>query len=45
MRDRRNLALLLGQVPVLALANVGLFQPGIFDRPGGSPATRSSSCS
>ena len=36
LRDRRNLALLIGQVPVLALANVGLFQAGLFDRPGGS---------
>ena len=37
LRDRRNLALLIGQVPLLALANVGLFKSGIFDRPGGSP--------
>jgi ABC transport system ATP-binding/permease protein len=37
LRDRRNLALLIGQVPVLAIANVGLFQAGLFDRPGGSP--------
>jgi ABC-type multidrug transport system ATPase subunit/ABC-type multidrug transport system permease subunit len=37
VRDRLNLAILLGQVPVLALANVGLFQSGLFDRPGGSP--------
>ena len=36
LRDRRNLALLIGQVPVLAIANVGLFQTGLFDRPGGS---------
>lgn len=33
-RDRRNLALLIGQVPILALANVGLFQAGLFGRPG-----------
>jgi ABC transport system ATP-binding/permease protein len=38
LRDRRNLALLIGQVPVLALANVALFQAGLFDRPGGSAA-------
>jgi ABC-type multidrug transport system ATPase subunit/pSer/pThr/pTyr-binding forkhead associated (FHA) protein len=37
-RDRRNLLLLLGQAPVLALAGVGLFKTGIFDRPGGRPA-------
>jgi ABC-type multidrug transport system ATPase subunit/pSer/pThr/pTyr-binding forkhead associated (FHA) protein len=37
LRDRRNLALLVGQAPVLALAGVGLFHTGIFDRPGGSP--------
>jgi ABC-type multidrug transport system ATPase subunit len=38
LRDRRNLALLVGQAPVLALAGVGLFHGGIFERPGGSPA-------
>jgi hypothetical protein len=37
LRDRRNLALLVGQVPLLAAMNALLFQPGIFDRPGGSP--------
>jgi ABC transport system ATP-binding/permease protein len=37
-RDRRNLALLLGQAPILALAGIGLFHSGIFDLPGGSPA-------
>jgi ABC transport system ATP-binding/permease protein len=37
LRDRRNLALLLGQAPVLGLAGVGLFKAGIFDHPGGSP--------
>jgi ABC-type multidrug transport system ATPase subunit len=37
-RDRRNLLLLLGQAPVLALAGVGLFKTGIFNRPRGSPA-------
>ena len=36
-RDKRNLAILLGQVPVLALLEVGLFQAGLFDRPGGNP--------
>ncbi len=36
-RDKRNLAILLGQVPILALFEVGLFQAGIFDRPGGQP--------
>jgi hypothetical protein len=36
-RDRRNLAILLGQVPVLALFEVGLFQSGLFDRPDGAP--------
>jgi ABC transport system ATP-binding/permease protein len=37
-RDRRNLALLLGQAPILALAGIGLFHSGVFDVPGGSPA-------
>jgi ABC transport system ATP-binding/permease protein len=37
-RDRRNLALLVGQAPILALAGIGLFHAGIFDLPGGSPA-------
>ncbi len=37
LRDRRNLALLVGQVPLLAAMNALLFQSGIFDRPGGSP--------
>jgi ABC-type multidrug transport system ATPase subunit/pSer/pThr/pTyr-binding forkhead associated (FHA) protein len=37
-RDRRNLLLLLGQAPVLALAGVGLFKGGTFARRGGSPA-------
>jgi ABC-type multidrug transport system ATPase subunit len=36
-RDKRNLAILLGQVPVLALFEVGLFKAGLFDRPGGEP--------
>jgi len=36
-RDRRNVVLLLGQAPVLALFGVALFEPGLFDRPGGSP--------
>ncbi len=37
LRDRRNLLLLLGQPPVLALFGVALFQSGLFDQPGGSP--------
>jgi ABC transport system ATP-binding/permease protein len=37
LRDRRNLALLLGQVPVLGVANGVLFQSGLFDRPVGRP--------
>ena len=36
-RDKRNLAILLGQVPVLALFEVGLFKAGLFDRPAGQP--------
>ncbi len=32
VRDWRNLAILLGQVPILALASAYLFQPGLFDR-------------
>jgi ABC transport system ATP-binding/permease protein len=37
-RDRRNLLLLVGQAPVLALAGIGLFHAGLFDLPGGQPA-------
>ena len=37
-RDTKNLALLVGQAPILALAGIGLFHTGILDRPGGSPA-------
>jgi ABC transport system ATP-binding/permease protein len=37
-RDTRNLVLLLGQAPVLALAGVGLFKTGIFSHRSGSPA-------
>jgi hypothetical protein len=37
LRDRANLALLVGQVPVLAVANATLFRSGLFDRPGGDP--------
>lgn len=36
-RDRRNVALLLGQAPVLALFGVALFESGIFDKRGGDP--------
>ena len=36
-RDRRNLLLLLGQAPILALFGVALFRSGVFDRHGGSP--------
>jgi ABC-type multidrug transport system ATPase subunit len=36
-RDRRNLLLLLGQAPVLALFGVALFESGILDRDGGNP--------
>jgi ABC transport system ATP-binding/permease protein len=36
MRDRRNLALLLGQVPVIAIAIVLLFKHGVF-RNGNNP--------
>ena len=31
MRDRRNLGLLIGQVPVIAIAVVLLFKSGLFD--------------
>ena len=37
LRDRRNLLLLLGQAPVLALFGVALFESGILDRDGGNP--------
>ena len=37
-RDRRNLMLLIGQAPILALAGIGLFHTDVFDLPGGSPA-------
>jgi ABC transport system ATP-binding/permease protein len=33
-RDWRNLLLLIGQAPILALFGVILFQSGLFDRPG-----------
>jgi ABC-type multidrug transport system ATPase subunit/pSer/pThr/pTyr-binding forkhead associated (FHA) protein len=36
LRDHRNLALLVGQAPLLALLNVIVFQSSVFDRPGGS---------
>ncbi len=36
VRDRRNLLLLLGQAPILALAAVGLFHSGLFKHRGGS---------
>ena len=36
-RDRRNVALLVGQAPVLAIFGVALFGSGLFDRPGGEP--------
>jgi ABC-type multidrug transport system ATPase subunit/pSer/pThr/pTyr-binding forkhead associated (FHA) protein/ABC-type multidrug transport system permease subunit len=35
-RDKRNLALLVLQVPLLALAMASLFASGVFDRTGGS---------
>jgi ABC transport system ATP-binding/permease protein len=35
-RDRRNLLILLGQVPLLALALVGLFKANVFDAGGES---------
>ncbi len=37
VRDRRNLLLLVGQAPILALAGIALFASGVFDRPGGNP--------
>jgi ABC transport system ATP-binding/permease protein len=37
MRDRRNLLLLLGQAPILALFGVALFHSGLFDKQGGAP--------
>jgi ABC-type multidrug transport system ATPase subunit len=37
LRDRRNLLLLVGQAPVLALFGVALFESGILDRGGGNP--------
>ena len=45
MRDRRNLLILLGQVPLLALAIVGLFKAEVFAARRRSPARPSSSCS
>lgn len=38
VRDRRNLAILLGQAPLIALGIALLFQTGLFDRPRGQPA-------
>ncbi len=37
-RDRRNLLLLIGQAPILALLGVSLFEANVFARPGGDPA-------
>jgi ABC transport system ATP-binding/permease protein len=34
VRDRRNLILLLGQVPVLAIAILSVFEGGLFEHPG-----------
>ncbi len=34
-RDRRNLLILLGQVPVIAIAIASLFESGLFNLPGG----------
>jgi energy-coupling factor transporter ATP-binding protein EcfA2 len=36
-RDRRNLLILLGQVPLLALGMVGLFDSNVFSRATGKP--------
>jgi ABC transport system ATP-binding/permease protein len=36
-RDRRNLIVLLGQVPLLALALVGLFKANVFQQGAGEP--------
>lgn len=36
VRDRRNLLLLVGQAPILAIAAVGLFRSGLFKHSGGS---------
>ena len=43
VRDRRNLRILLGQVPLLALAIVGLFKCGVFK--SRDDATEAASCS
>ncbi len=37
LRDRRNLVLLLGQAPLLALAGVALFGANVMQMPGGNP--------
>ncbi|MEA2398388.1 MAG: transport system ATP-binding/permease protein [Thermoleophilaceae bacterium] len=37
VRDRKNLALLFGQVPILALLDALIFQSGIFHHIGGNP--------
>lgn len=40
VRDRRNLAILLGQVPVIGLAIAFLFKTGLFERSGpGTPGS------
>lgn len=36
VRDRRNLLLLVGQAPILAIAAIGLFHSGVFKHSGGS---------
>jgi len=35
LRDTRNVLILVGQVPILAAAIIGLFGSGVFDRTGG----------
>jgi len=37
-RDRRNMAILFGQVPIIALAIALLFQAGVFEEPAGDPS-------
>ena len=37
LRDRRNLSILLGQVPLIGIAIAFLFKSGLFDRSGSPP--------
>jgi len=37
LRDRRNLLIMFGQVPLIALLIIGLFKPDVLEKTGGRP--------